>query len=567
MKLMKRFSTVLMALVLMLAMTINVFANSEPTSDTETSDPAYSITVNNTNKNITIDGKTYTAYKLFDATYSGNAVSYTIKKDSYFYKTAAAKTVLEEYFNFTAVAGDTSIMSVTPKDGFNEAKARELADKLQPHIAGATKAADAKASGETATIALTEPGYYLVDGNADPKAEGSTGEIVAAVALTTAKPTATVNPKADAPSVDKKIKKIANGTEKVESDGKTGNGSVGEKVEYELSSKVPNMTGYESYQFVYTDTMSKGLTFNDDIAITIDGSTYTAFTKEVTTNASTGETTIKITFTNFIAQAANAGKDIKITYSATINEEAVTRNKEDNTVKLKYSNNPYDDKAGTPDEVLGETPESKTEVYDTNIELTKVDEKGGKLTGAKFKIEGNSSKVNVINSEVYKEDTTGTWYRLKDGTYTETAPTAATNAQYDGETKYAKVTEINKDKVNDTYVAEGWVKSDSTLSFNGLGEGTYTITEIVAPEGYNLLSQPISVVVTFDADSKAFTATVDGEDATITNNVIKLDVKNKQGNELPSTGGMGTRVFYILGTVLVLGAGIILVSRKRASSK
>ena len=547
----------MLALVMCLAMGVTAFAADDPT---------YSITINNTNSNITIAGKTYTAYKLFDATYSGDAVSYTIDKDSYFYTTEGAKAVLDQYFTFTTTAGDAQNIVVTPKDGFNDAKARELADKLQPYISGATAAGSkaVEAGKETATIALTEPGYYIVDGKADPNTDPKGSEIVAAVALTTAKPTATVNPKADAPSVDKKITKIANGTDKVESDGKTGNGSVGDKVEYELTSKVPDMTGFESYQFIYTDTMSKGLTFNDDIAITIDGTTYTAFTKEATTDATSGETTIKITFTNFINQAANKGKDISIKYSATINEEAVT--KEDNTVKLQYSHNPYDANKGTPDEVLGETPESKTEVYDTHIQLTKVAKDGTKLTGAKFSISGNSSKVNIINSEIYKEDASGTWYRLKDGTYTETAPTTATEDQYDGNTKYAKVTEINKTTAADTYTAEGWVKSDSTLTFNGLGEGTYTITELVSPEGYNLLTAPLSVVVTFDAENKVFTAKVDGKDATVENNVIKFDVENNKGAELPSTGGIGTTIFYIVGAILVLGAGILLVTRRRMNA-
>jgi fimbrial isopeptide formation D2 family protein/LPXTG-motif cell wall-anchored protein len=559
---MKKFTKLLgIVLIIALVMSMGITALA---ADDDT--PAYKITVTNTNSHITVAGKTYTAYKLFDATYSGTAVAYSIDKDSYFYTTVATKAILDQYFTFTTASGDAKNIVVTAKDGFNEAKARELADKLQPYLEDATEAghgtvADGK---ETVDIAVAGPGYFLVDGKADPKAEGSTGEVVAAVALTTAKPTAEINPKADAPSVDKKITKIANGTDKVESDGKTGNGSVGDKVEYELTSTVPDMTGYDSYQFIYTDTMTKGLTFNDDIAITIDGTEYTSFTKAATTDATTGVTTIKITFTNFIAQAANKGKAISIKYSATINEEAVT--KEDNKVHLEYSNNPYDEHAGTPEEVLGKTPDSKTEVYDTHIELTKVDKQGNKLTGAKFKIEGNSSNVSIVNEEIYQTATDGTWYRLKDGTYTETAPTDATKDKYDGETKYAKVTQINATKAAATgYAAEGWVKSDSTLSFNGLGEGTYTITELVSPEGYNLLTSSINVVVTFDATNKEFTAKVDGEDATVENNVIKFDVENNKGVELPSTGGIGTTIFYVVGSIMVVAAGVLLITKKRMS--
>ena len=112
-----------LAMVMVLAMGVTVFAASD-----------YSITVNNTNSNITIAGKKYTAYKLFDATYSGDAVAYSIDKDSYFYKTSAIKIILEDYVTFTAASGDSQNIVVTPKDTFDETKARELADKLQPYL-------------------------------------------------------------------------------------------------------------------------------------------------------------------------------------------------------------------------------------------------------------------------------------------------------------------------------------------------------------------------------------------------------------------------------------------------
>jgi len=543
----------------------------------------YSITVENDNSHISIAGKTYTAYKLFDATYSGSGAdakaSYTIKKTDYFYTNEDAKAILDKYFDFTAAPGDNTIMVVTVKSSKQDATTktlsagdtRALADELQAVLEGATAAGSATVSTgeESATIEVATAGYYVVDGKAKATGDDSVGEIVAAVALTNAKPTATVKPKADAPSVDKTITKIANGTDKVESDGKTGNGSVGDKVEYQYASAVPDMTGYSAYTFKFTDTMSKGLTFNDDVTVTIDGTSYTAFTKSATTNATTGVTTLTVTFNNFIDQASKAGKAIVVKYSATINEKAVVTGVEENKVKLDYSINPYDENLGTPNEVTGKTPESTTKVYTTNIELTKKDSDNKLLTGAKFSISGNSSNVNIINSEVYKQDAEGTWYRLKDGTYTETAATSATEDQYESTTvKYKKTTTIDKTSAAVTgYTNEGWVKSDSTLTFNGLGEGTYTITELIAPEGYNLLSSPITVVVTFNPETKAFEATVDGDDATVENNTIKFDVVNNKGTELPSTGGMGTTILYTVGAILVIGAVVLLITRRRMNNE
>lgn len=622
MKKLRKMLALLLAMTMVLALGATAFASELPTeepTEVPAETPEYSITVQNTNSNITINGKTYTAYKLFDAKYNGDAISYTIATDNYFYTTAGAKAVLDKYFTFTATPGDTGNMNVTPKsfyteaedgtwyllkDGtytetaptdqtaenyqstevkytkteFDEVKARELADELQPYLAGAPVAGSAVAANETATIAVETPGYYLVDGKASPAEGPATPEIVAAVALTTARPTATVQPKADAPSVDKKITGVGEEGKKVYEDGKEADASVGDIIYYELGSKVPDMTGFDSYQFIFTDTMSSGLTFNNDVVIKI-GSGEEAVTlvkdTDYTVTAVTGEdgkTKITITFINFINQAANKGKDITITYSATLNENAFEDGVEENTVTLKYSHNPYDEHAGTPEEVLGETPEKKTQVYDTNIELTKVDKNGNKLTGAKFSISGNSSKVYIINEEMYEVYTPvegeaapeHLYYRLKDGTYTETAPTDATAEQYESTTvQYVKVLHVTKENRTENFVAEGWVNAQGVITFNGLGEGKYTITELIAPEGYNLLTAPIEVDVTFNPATNKFEAKVNGVDATVDNNVIKLNVVNETGTELPTTGGIGTTIFTIVGLVLIIGAGVTLIVRRR----
>lgn len=560
---MKNFKKIL-ALIIACMMTISMATIAHADSE-------YKITVENTNTNISINGKTYTAYRLFDAVYGTDGAAYTINKTKYDGFSAALKGVLTTYFDFTAVAGDTSNYAVTVNDTkkdastgtLSDADVRALADALQPYLASFDVAGSAAAASEKAVIDVGTAGYYIVDGTADAS-DGATGkkEIVAALALTNANKTADIQPKADGPHVDKNILK-ANGQtfEKVKLDDV----NVGDKVDYQLDSVVPDMTGYASYTFKAVDKMSKGLTFNNDVAVKIDGQTYTDFTATPTTDATSGETTITITFNNFIDQKANKGKAITITYSATVNENAVVTGHEENTVKLQFSHNPYDEKLGTPDEVLGETVESKTDVYSTNLELIKKDTSGNLLTGAKFKIEGISSNVKILNGEAFNVKADGGWYRLKNGTYTQTAPTDATADQYDGTTQYEKIVTIDKTSAAvTTYTNEGWVTNTSALAFNGLGEGTYTITELVAPKGYNLLTSPITVVVSFDKTNKVFKATVNGgSEITASNNKISFDVENNKGVQLPSTGGIGTTIFYILGGILILGAAIALIGKKK----
>ena len=185
-------------------------------------DSDYKITVTNSNTNISIAGKTYTAYKLFDAVYSGNNASYTIKKNSKFFTDNAAKTILDKYFDFTTASGDDTIMVVTVKEAkqnattktLSDADVRALADELKAVLSGKDGISATVAAGaETVDIDVGAAGFYIVDGTAAAAEEGSTDNqgVVAAVALTNAKPTATVNPKADAPSIDKKITGIADG--------------------------------------------------------------------------------------------------------------------------------------------------------------------------------------------------------------------------------------------------------------------------------------------------------------------------------------------------------------------
>ena len=560
MKLTKKLASLLLALVLVLGLSTTAFA----------ADPAYSITVKNTNTSYTINDCTYSAYKIFDATYSGTNVAYTVDEDfEDFTYTVGDKTyrgeTLIQYLQ--GLADNADALDTFAKAALTYIETEEIdADGT------------ATAANEQAVISLSAPGYYLVTGTGTAPDNQT---VTAACALTTAKPTAEITVKADVPSVDKKI---VEGSTTVDAN----TASIGDTVNYKVTSKVPNMKGYTQYYFYLTDTMSKGLTFNNDVAITIDGTTLTADKYNVTSTTNTdGTTTVEIVFKSFVQYKEQVGEDIVVTYSATVNQDAELNPSigNPNTVKLTYSNNPNltgkgEDKPGTDDSedaLTGTTPESKVNTFVTGLKLVKVDSQGNTLTGAKFSISGTSMKVVLVNEEIYKKSTTGTYYMLKDGTYTETAPTEATTDLYDSTTtKYEMVTVVTKQNASEPFMAEGYVDENGVLTFEGLGEGTYTITELVAPDGYNLLKAPITVEIKAveGKDSCTWTVKVKGEtedkDVTLTadtDHLYKLEVVNNAGTQLPSTGGVGTTIFYILGGALVLGAAVLLITRKRMGQK
>ena len=317
---------------------------------------------------------------------------------------------------------------------------------------------------------------------------------------------------------------------------------------------------------------------------------------------------------------------IIVTYSATVNEAIKTSGPMENKAEYNFAEDSK--KPGKPKEDFitpdPDKPTVKTESYSTEIEICKVDSDGKPLTGAKFSISGLSSKIVIVSKEIYVKADNGEYWMLKDGKYTKDAPVTLdymreatiddgrdagyvvaedgydkddvvvfnnikyrpANAEdlagseklyilvkgnadlYDSTTqKYNKVTEITKENRETPVVTEGWVDENGKMTLTGLGEGTYTITELVAPNGFNLLQSPITVKITFDSKSKTFSADVSSleESVKANNGKISFSVVNQAGTELPSTGGIGTRIFYTLGGVLVIGATILLITKKRMS--
>jgi fimbrial isopeptide formation D2 family protein/LPXTG-motif cell wall-anchored protein len=352
--------------------------------------------------------------------------------------------------------------------------------------------------------------------------------------------------------------------------------------DYVLTSKVPSMDGYSKYFFVINDTMSEGLTFNNDVAVKIGEKTLvegTDYTVEITNNAD-GTTSFQIIFKNFIQYKGDAGDAIEVTYSATLNEKAkIGEEGNPNTANLIYSNNPNvdtDNETDKPDDddAVGETPDDTVITYTSGIKLKKVDASNKPLTGAKFQIKGVSEKVVIINENIFTKSENGTYYRLTDGTYTEEPANDLTKENYESTTvKYELITVVNKTTEKANIVTEAWVDENGIITFEGLGEGTFTIKEMEAPEGYNKLTEEITIEISFNEHgTPKWTATQkvgkgEGKDMTLEGNLFAFEVVNKAGATLPTTGGMGTTLFYVVGAVLVMAAVVLLITKKRVANE
>ncbi len=548
---MKKVLSLVLALMMILSLATTAFA----------ADETGSITIKSA-ANVSVEGKTFNAYKILNLELVGEeGYVYTIP--------AELEAFYAEEFGLDVNSGDFDY-EVTQKIAEMTNDSKELFAFAAKALAAAKAAGitPATATGaEDAASVLFENlplGYYVIEdvGTATP---------ISALVLDSTNPDIVATLKADKPELEKKID-----GDKDTDDTTTGlvdfnNAAIGDTVPYVLTSAVPNMTGYTKYFYVVTDTLSAGLTFNNDVAITVGDKTLvkdTDFTVEVTNNAD-GTTTVVIVFKDFIQYTA--GDEIKITYSAILNEDAVIGVEGNpNIVRLDYSNNPNvtpegdsenPDKPGA-DDPIGTTPDDITYTYVTDLIIEKVDANGNHLEGAEFTLTGEKLNKVIVLKDVYTKAEDGTYWKLTDGTYTTDAPTEETQSKYVSTTvKYSMETVTEVITVTEEVNVTAAVGSDGLLKFEGLSAGEYTITEITAPAGYNLLDDPITVTITWTAPAEGSTeCTWTYSEPAVENTVT---IVNQAGTQLPETGGIGTTLFYIVGGVLVLAAVVLLVTKKR----
>lgn len=590
MKRIKKFAGLLLAMIMVLSMTMTAFAaEGDPVDGNgmiengETGEPAPQ-----SNEKSTTVTHTYEIYQIFTGDYADGVLS-NIKWGE----------------NGTGTKGEKVAKGVL--DALEAVKdATSDTEKLAVIQQYANLESDPVKTGSETTYTGLTPGYYLI--------KDQDGSLTGAVAYTlyvvqVVNDTLTFTPKADIPTPDKKI---VEGTDKVT----TNEASIGDEVNYEITGTMPsNIADYKTYFYKFTDTLSKGLTYKENsIKVTVNDVDVTNyFYKGVGTYNETTGTTIEVSIQDVKALAAkrvlkctNTGDDhehdedcwkdvepvippvtkdtvVIVTYTATLNENAVIAGEGNpNDVKLTYSNDPNNSGDGSttppenpnkpePTHPTGESPEVEVVTYTTELTILKTDEDNKFLPGVEFTLTGNGVNVVLVTEETFTEAADGEYWKLKDGTYTTTAPTVANDetdntADYDStETKYTKTTSVvakgnGKTEVN----VVGTVQADGTVTFKGLGAGEYTITETKTLPGYNTID-PITFTLTFNAGTKTFAS--NNDKVTVgTDNMLDTSIVNQKGSLLPSTGGIGTTIFYVVGGILVIGAGILLVAKKRMSA-
>lgn len=370
---------------------------------------------------------------------------------------------------------------------------------------------------------------------------------------------------------------------------KANNAAMGETVSYKLTSKTSTMDGYEDYTYIIHDEMDGGLTFNglDNMTVTVGGEDYKA-NCEVTystdgTNYSETNTAkpgeklyIQIKLKDLVKNG-KTDQDVVVTYTATVNAKAVIGSAPNtNTAYLEYSNNPNQSQNGHSS--TAKTPEKHVYTYVAGFEISKVSPADKLLPGAQFMIEGKDVtivKLNVIGYS-FEEAGEGSYYHV-DNSYTTAAQTNYTGAMYDA--KYGTIEKDGPQVVGMTSDKdeENGDKTVGTLRFNGLKEGTYTITEVLAPTGYKKLDEDITLVVkwsaTADENGNHWSYAVSsgkGDTDTISidkDGVLHFNIVNQHGLTLPFTGGEGANLLAGLGLALMAAAVAAILYIKRRQNR
>ena len=468
-----KLAGLLLALVMVLSM-LPIAAMAE-TSD-------YTITITNA-----VNGKTYSAYKIFDI----ESLDTTADPVKATYKVLDPNPVAS-LFNGTDGLGDKCFVVdaqgyVTAVDGVTDADLAAFAKAALELVS--TADATAVAASGSAVIDVAEDGYFLVDST-----------IGSLCILTSAAKTAEIAEKNTEPTVKKEVTAIGTDT----TDKATA--SIGEVVSYSVA--ITADKGAENY--VYTDKMDAGLTWDGTATVKVGTTALTAGEDKdytlVTTGLGEGET-FKVVFNKSYLDTIAAPTTITITYTATVNENAISDTGSiDNSADLTYG-----------DDGVATTSTASINTY--SFDVVKTDASNNVITGAQFKLYDAATGGNEIKV-----------VKLADGSYRVALSTETGVAIDAGE-----------------------------ANIDGLGNGTYYLEETKQPDGYNKLNERKAV-------------TINGADnlATVTSDVYSeggVQVINQAGSLLPETGGMGTTLLYVVGAILVIGAGVLLVSKKRMAAK
>ena len=493
--------TIKRSIALVLAMILTLAMSVTVFAEGEGAKKTFTITVNEAKA-----GHTYEAYQILKGDLSKSQTTLSnvdwgtgIKADK---KTDLANDAKAYVEKLSGMQSNSSAL---------KAEAQKIAQALSTTVAGSVSVTQDNAKTE---ITGLEPGYYLIkDKDSSLTGDEAYTEYILNIVADT-----TITPKTDVPSVEKKVKDTNDTTGDTTGWQDSADYDIGDVVPFQLTATLPvNVESYKSYFLKFDDTLSQGLDFNEGtVTVKLGDKDVTSF---FTTNYDAAGKKLTFTCDNILAEGFEAknGDKVVVEYNATLNENAVIGSKGNpNKVKLEFSNNPNNGGEGDK----GETPEDTVIVFTYKVVINKVNEKNEALDGAEFTL------YKKIKGEADKE--------IK--------------------------AVISGDK-NDVF------------TFSGLDDGDYVLKETKTPDGYNTANDiEFTIKADHSIESDAPELNSLSGDKVTGNITLKADktegslstpVQNLKGSVLPSTGGAGRVAIYVIGAILVVGGGIVLVTKKR----
>ena len=536
-KVIKKLLAALLAVAMVCAMAIPAFAeNSEGDVDSHHTYSAFQIFKGD------VEGNNIKDFKISNVDWGSNII---YNSDDFLNKLREADHIGPLFTNAKSAQEVLAVISQWhDSDDYSIAFARFVCHYLYSNDANPTYVV--RAGSNALTIPEAKAGYYLFVDTTDFSKDDSYHSYNSFLLMVTkGNWNVPITPKAEKPTVEKKVYDNPDGTS-TGGFGSSADHAINEKFQFQLTATLPDSTNraydyYDKYSVIFHDTLSDGITYDkddelDSVVIKSNGNTYnitdsSKYTIDTTDLESQNSFVVNIDVKACAKDAGfdlNDGATITVTYTAHLNDKAYVNTAGGSTsninkVYLTYSNNPKDESS------IGKTPES-TPVYVYTYQLNNTKhqdtEKGPALEGACFRLYSDEACTDQSEVQLYQKD--GFYYPIKDV--------------------------LGKEAVEMKSAANG------TFNVKGLDAGTYYLKEITPPDGYSACKV---IPVTIKADHSR-NDQVNLEGSNLTNDIVNIKAG---GITLPSTGGIGTTLFYVVGGGLMVAAIVLLVTKKRMENK
>lgn len=536
-KVIKKLLAALLAVAMVCAMAIPAFAeNSEGDVDSHHTYSAFQIFKGD------VEGNNIKDFKISNVDWGSNIIN---NSDDFLNKLREADYIGPLFTNAKSAQEVLAVISQWhDSDDDSIAFARFVCHYLYSNDANPTYVV--RAGSNALTIPEAKAGYYLFVDTTDFSKDDSYHSYNSFLLMVTkGNWNVPITPKAEKPTVEKKVYDNPDGTS-TGGFGSSADHAINEKFQFQLTATLPDSTNraydyYDKYSVIFHDTLSDGITYDkddelDSVVIKSNGNTYnitdsSKYTIDTTDLESQNSFVVNIDVKACAKDAGfdlNDGATITVTYTAHLNDKAYVNTAGGSTsninkVYLTYSNNPKDESS------IGKTPES-TPVYVYTYQLNNTKhqdtEKGPALEGACFRLYSDEACTDQSEVQLYQKD--GFYYPIKDV--------------------------LGKEAVEMKSAANG------TFNVKGLDAGTYYLKEITPPDGYSACKV---IPVTIKADHSR-NDQVNLEGSNLTNDIVNIKAG---GITLPSTGGIGTTLFYVVGGGLMVAAIVLLVTKKRMENK